>query len=265
MEDIWLLFVVLLVGAGGQLLDGTLGMGFGVFSASALLAAGFPPVTVVATVNAAKLLTGIFSGIAHWRAGNVRSDWLLPLIIPGVVGGVLGAYLLGSLPQEKFRFWMAVVLLGMGMIILCRTLFPAIFSAGSAVAGEPPRRFSRRLYLAIVGFVAGALNAISGAYGPFATSGVMLIGKAKPAHAIGTANMAEIFVAGAVIASFLSARGLQTVSWDLAIALDLGGALTAPLAAYACSRLPSRVLQLGVGVVLISLNLKVVISQIGIG
>ena len=262
MEDVWLLFVVLLVGAGGQLLDGTLGMGFGVFSASALLAAGFPPVTVVATVNAAKLLTGIFSGIAHWKAGNVRSDWLLPLIIPGVVGGVLGAYLLGSLAQEKFRFWMAVVLLGMGMIILCRTLFPAIFSAGSAVAGEPPRRFSRRLYLAIVGFIAGALNAISGAYGPFATSGVMLIGKAKPAHAIGTANMAEIFVAGAVITSFLSARGLQAVSWDLAIALDLGGALTAPLAAYACSRLPSRVLQLGVGVVLISLNLKVVIAQI---
>ena len=263
MEDISLLFVVLLVGAGGQLLDGTLGMGFGVFSASALLAAGFPPVTVVATVNAAKLLTGIFSGIAHWRAGNVRSDWLLPLIIPGVVGGVLGAYLLGSLPQENFRFWMAVVLLGMGMIILCRTLFPAIFSVGSASAGEPPRRFSRRFYLAIVGFVAGALNAISGAYGPFATSGVMLIGKAKPARAIGTANMAEIFVAGAVISSFLTARGLQTVSWDLAIALDLGGALTAPLAAYACSRLPSRVLQLGVGVVLIGLNLKVVIAQIG--
>ena len=91
----------------------------------------------------------------------------------------------------------------------------------------------------------------------------MLIGKAKPARAIGTANMAEIFVAGAVISSFLTARGLQTVSWDLAIALDLGGALTAPLAAYACSRLPSRVLQLGVGVVLIGLNLKVVIAQIG--
>jgi len=58
-----------------------LGMGFGVFSA------------------------GIFLGIAHWKAGNVRSDWLLPLIIPGVVGGMLGAYLLGSLPREKYRFW----------------------------------------------------------------------------------------------------------------------------------------------------------------
>jgi len=262
MEEAWLLFVVLLVGAGGQLIDGTLGMGFGVFSASVLLAAGFPPVTVVATVNAAKLLTGIFSGIAHWRAGNVRSDWLLPLIIPGVVGGVLGAHLLGSLPQDKFRFWMAVVLVGMGILILCRTLFPTIFSFGTASAGDSPRRLSRRFYLAIVGFAAGVLNAISGAYGPFATSGVMLIGKARAARAVGTVNMAEIFVAGAVISSFLSARGLQTISWDLAIALDLGGALTAPLAAYACGRLPSRVLQVGVGLALISLNMKVVISQI---
>jgi uncharacterized protein len=195
-------------------------MGFGVFSASVLLAVGFPPVTVVATVNAAKLLTGIFSGIAHWRAGNVRRDWLLALIIPGVVGGALGAHLLGSLPQEKFRFWMAVVLVGMGILILCRTLFPAIFCFGPSSAGESPRRSFRRFYLGIVGFAAGMLNAISGAYGPFATSGVILVGKAKPAHAVGTVNMAEIFVAGAVISSFLSARGLQTISWDLAIALD---------------------------------------------
>jgi uncharacterized membrane protein YfcA len=263
MEHGWSLFIVLLVGAGGQLLDGTLGMGFGVFSASVLLAAGFPPITVVATVNAAKLLTGIFSGIAHWKAGNVRWDWLLPLIIPGVVGGALGAHVMGSFPQDKFRFWMAAVLVGMGVLILCRTLFPAFFTFGPSLAGESSRRFSRRFSLGIVGFAAGALNAISGAYGPFATSGVILIAKAKPARAVGTVNMAEIFVAGAVISSFLSTQGLQTVSWDLAIALDVGGALTAPLAAYACRRLPSRILQAGVGLALISLNLKVVMSQIG--
>jgi uncharacterized membrane protein YfcA len=262
IEEASRLFVVLLIGAGGQLLDGTLGMGFGVFSASVLLAAGFPPVTVVATVNAAKLLTGIFSGIAHWKAGNVRRDWLLPLIIPGVLGGVLGAHLMGSLPQDKFRFWMAVVLVGMGLLILCRSLFATFFLRPSSASGSP-KAACRRFSLGILGFAAGALNAVSGAYGPFATSGVIMIGKAKPSRAIGTVNMAEIFVAGAVISSFLSARGLQTVSWDLAIALDVGGALTAPLAAYACRRLPSKILQLGVGLALISLNLRVVISQLG--
>jgi len=256
-------FLVLLVGSVGQLLDGTLGMGFGVFSASMLLAAGFAPVSVVATVNAAKILTGFFSGLAHWKAGNVRRDWLLPLIIPGVIGGALGAHLLASLPQEKFRFWMAVVLVGMGVLILCRSLFPTVVFLAPSSASESLRRFSRSFYLGILGFAAGILNAVSGAYGPLATSGVILIGRAKPSRAVGTVNVAEIFVAGAVISSLLSEKGLQTLSWDLAFALTLGGALTAPLAAYACRRLPSRVLQVGVGLALISLNLRVVISQIG--
>jgi uncharacterized membrane protein YfcA len=252
-------FIVLLVGAGGQLLDGTLGMGFGVFSASVLLAAGFSPVTVVATVNAAKLLTGIFSGIAHWKAGNVRRDWLLPLIVPGVAGGALGVYLLAFLPQAQFRFWMATVLSVMGGIILYRSLPFTNTSLGFSSVDEPPKS-CRSPYLGILGFAAGFLNAISGAYGPFATSGLILIARGKPHHAVGTVNVAEVFVAGAVISSLLSEKGLQAVSWDLAIALDLGGAMTAPLAAYACLRVPSKVLQVGVGLALICLNLKAVIS-----
>jgi uncharacterized membrane protein YfcA len=260
-EVLRFLFVVV-VGSVGQLLDGTLGMGFGVFSASVLLAAGFPPVTVVATVNAAKLLTGIFSGIAHWEAGNVRQDWLLSLIVPGVAGGALGVYFLASLPQAQFRFWMAVVLSVMGGIILWRSLC-SITSLGFSSISESSENSSRSPYLGILGFAAGFLNAISGAYGPFATSGVILIGRGKPHQAVGTVNVAEIFVAGAVISSLISEKGLQTVSWDLAIALDVGGALTAQLAAYACLRLPSKVLQVGVGLALICLNLGSVISRIG--
>jgi uncharacterized protein len=255
--------IVLLVGAGGQLLDGTLGMGFGVFSASVLLAAGFPPVTVVATVNAAKLLTGIFSGIAHWKAGNVRQDWLLPLIVPGVAGGALGVYFLASLPQGQFRFWTAAVLSVMGGIILYRSLTTTITCHKFSSVDDPLKSSSRNPHLVILGFAAGFLNAISGAYGPFATSGMMLIGKGKPHQAVGTVNVAEVFVAGAVISSLLSEKGLQTVSWELAIALDLGGALTAPLAAFICLRAPSKVLQVGVGLALICLNLKAVISQFG--
>jgi uncharacterized membrane protein YfcA len=158
---------------------------------------------------------------------------------------------------------MAVVLSVMGVIILYRSLSSTITSLGSPSISEPPASSSRSPYLGILGFAAGFLNAISGAYGPFATSGVILIGKGKPHQAVGTVNVAEIFVAGAVISSLLSEKGLQTVSWDLAIALDVGGALTAPLAAYACLRVPSKVLQVGVGLTLICLNFKVVISQFG--
>jgi len=187
---------------------------------------------------------------------------LLPLIIPGVTGGALGVYFLASLPQAQFRFWMAVVLIGMGVLILCRSLSSTITSLGFSPVSEPPKNSFRSPYLGTLGFAAGFLNAISGAYGPFAASGVILIGRGKPHQAVGTVNVAEIFVAGAVISSFLSEKGLQTIAWDLAIALDLGGALTAQLAAYACLRLPSKVLQLGVGLALICLNLGVVVSRI---
>lgn len=96
MDSPWLFTLVFGIGAGAQLVDGALGMGFGVVSASLLLAAGLPPVAVVATVNVAKILAGLFSGLAHWNAGNVRRDWLLPLIGAGIIGGVAGAHLLVS-------------------------------------------------------------------------------------------------------------------------------------------------------------------------
>jgi uncharacterized protein len=253
-------FFIFLLGAGGQLLDGTLGMGFGVFSASMLLAAGFTPVAVVSTVNTAKVFTGLFSGLAHWRAGNVRCNWLLCLIVSGVTGGVVGASLVVSVPPEQFRFWTAVVLLGMGALILCRVLFPNFFSIGLP-SGDLSARFFRGFCLAVLGLAAGFLNATSGAYGPLATSGVMLIAKAKPSFAVGTVNVAEIFVAASVILSFLVQKGLQTHSWELALPLILGGAVTAYPAAWACRKLPPKALQCAVGLALITLNLGVVISQ----
>jgi uncharacterized membrane protein YfcA len=252
--------LVLAVGAAGQLLDGTLGMGFGVFSASMLLAAGFAPVTVVSTVNIAKVFTGVFSGLAHWKAGNIRHTWLWCLVIPGVIGGTLGAYLLVSIPQEKFRFWTAVVLTGMGLVILCRSFFPALFFFGST-SRDIPVRFRRGLFLGILGLAAGFLNAASGAYGPLATSGVMLIARSKSSVAVGTVNVAEIFVAGSVILILLLQKGLYVPSWDLALALIVGGALTSYPAAYACRKLPPKALQFGVGLALVGLNLGIVISQ----
>ncbi|MGH7847892.1 MAG: TSUP family transporter, partial [Candidatus Binatia bacterium] len=87
LDESLVFFLVLVMGAAGQFLDGTLGMGFGVFSASMMLAAGFTPVTVVSTVNMAKVVTGLFTAVAHFKADNIRRAWLLPLIVPGVIGG----------------------------------------------------------------------------------------------------------------------------------------------------------------------------------
>lgn len=256
MHDMALFLLVLLVGSGGQLVDGTLGMGFGVFSTSLLLAIGLPPASVVATVNIAKVLTGVFSGLAHWKAGNVRRDWLLSLVVPGVVGAALGAHLLASLPRDGVRLWMGVILLGMGVIILWRCL------SRNPVSIWPQDRplLLSRICLGFLGLVSGFINGISGAYGPIATSAVMILSRAQPSQAVGTVSMAEIFVAGAAISGIASKTGLADLSWQLPLALILGGAITSPLAAYACRRLPPKILVLGVGVALIVLNLGVVVS-----
>jgi uncharacterized membrane protein YfcA len=155
---------------------------------------------------------------------------------------------------------MALVLVLMGLLILCRSFVPGLFDLGSASQGEPKRRWIRSLNLAIVGLVAGMLNAASGAYGPFATSGLMLTTRAKTSRAVGTVNFAEVFVASTVIFTFLFQEGLHAPAWDLVLALVLGGALTAPLAAYACRTLPPKLLQGGVGFALISLNFKALVS-----
>ena len=253
--------LIALAGSGAQLVDGTLGMGFGVFSASVLLALGFPPSVVVATVNVVKISAGLASGVSHWRAGNVRRDWLLPLIVPGMVGGALGAHVLGLLPPTRVRTWMSVALIAMGVLMLVRSLRPSLFNrAGTPGAPPEPSRLPR-LQLAGVGAVAGFLNALSGAYGPFATAAVMLTRRARPYFAVGTVSIAEVFVAIAVVSTLVTETGMAIVPWSVAIALSLGAVLTAPIAAYACQRLPRRVLILGTGLALIGLNVGVAVLR----
>ena len=254
--------LVVLVGSGAQFVDGTLGMGFGVFSASLLLASGFSPAAAVATVNVAKILAGLSSGLAHWRVGNVRRDWLLPLIGPGIIGGAAGAYLMASIPPERIRIWMSVVLVGMGILVLWRSLaLPRIY-APPTPRDSDRRSFRARGRLGLLGLVAGFLNALSGAYGPFATSAVMLTERWKPHLAVGTVSLAEFFVAGAVAFTFLFEMGFEAFPWGLAVALALGGALSAPFAASMCRHVPSRILGLGIGLALISLNVGAVVSLI---
>src|SRR3989304_9586630 len=108
--------VVAAIGGLAQVIDGSLGMGFGVFSSSMLMAAGFAPAGAVATVNAAKVFTGLASGLAHWRLGNVRVNWLISLSASGGGGGFLGSYLLTSIPAQAAKTWISAFLLAMGRV-----------------------------------------------------------------------------------------------------------------------------------------------------
>ena len=120
MFNITFLISMLLAGFAAQFIDGTLGMGYGVSSTSLLVAIGLAPAIVSASVHTAEIVTTLVSGIAHHQLGNVKRELVISLAFPGIIGGVLGAYFLSSIPGQTIRPWVAGLLLVMGCLIVCR-------------------------------------------------------------------------------------------------------------------------------------------------
>jgi len=232
-----------LVGFAAQLVDGCIGMAFGVIGSTFLLGIGLTPATASASMHAAEVFTTAISGLSHWKFGNV--DWRLvgALAGPGVVGGTIGAYLLGSLPGEAVRPAVNAYLAIMGVWILWRAFGPR-----RETAAEPPR------WTPLLGLGGGFLDAIGGGgWGPMVTT--TLVGQgATPRIAIGSVNLAEFFVTVSITATFLFTIGLEF--WPIIIALVLGGAIAAPLAAFAARRIPERPLMIIVGVAVTALSLR---------
>jgi hypothetical protein len=265
---IWML--VVLAGAIGQMVDGVAGMGFGVLSSTIMIAVGVDPVIAVSTVNITKLGSGVVSGLSHWRFGNTRPGWVLLLAAPGVVGGVGGALLLSSLPTYTARILISLILVTMGVIVFRRfwqrkgnapaapkdrvsPVTPA--SQPGETSAPPPFKLPRRLRVGGVGLLAGVVNGFSGAYGPLATSLMLLMGKSHPRYAVGSVNVAEFFVAAAVAATLIMRMDDTTFAWELPLALIFGSLLTGPLAAYLSRRLHARPMGLAIGATLVGLNL----------
>ncbi|MBI3953665.1 MAG: sulfite exporter TauE/SafE family protein [Chloroflexi bacterium] len=268
--ELWLWAIVLFGGAVGGLVDNVVGMGFGALSGSVMVGGGVAPVVVVTTINLAKVGSGAIAAFSHWRLGNVRWSWVLPLALAGVVGGVAGAFLLTHLPAQLTRLAMPSILLATGLLILYRFrpfggVVPSV-AGGSAEAELAAPPIVRRWHLALalpgpmglrlasIGWVAGVLNAVSGVFGPVATASVVLMDRSHPRYAVGTVNLAEFFVAGAVAGTLFWLGGVGESRWALALALLIGSAVGAPLGAYLCRRLPARTLGLGLGVAMVSLN-----------
>jgi uncharacterized membrane protein YfcA len=263
----WQWLVATMAGAVGQFLDSMAGMGFGALSGSVMLAGGIAPAVVVGTVSLAKIGSGCFSGLAHWRADNVRPRWVVQIAVPGMLGGVTSAYLLTGLPTETVRIWVPVVLFVMGLLLLRRFLLSAWglprFAGGSGAAnGEAVRPrplptfppVSLGAWLVGTGFIAGFVNGISGAFGPVATTAVALRMQGHPRYAIGSVNVAEVFVALAVSATILTRMSWEVIGWQLPVALVVGSLFTAPLGAYLASHLPARGVGIMLGLVLLGLN-----------
>jgi len=244
-------FVLLaLVGLAAQLVDGSLGMAYGVTSTTLLLAIGANPAMASATVHLAEIGTTLASGVSHHRFGNV--DWrvVTRIGIPGAVGAFLGATFLSNLSTEAAAPVMAVILLVLGAYVLVRFTFFGISTRN--LGRHLPTRF-----LAPLGLFAGFVDATGGGgWGPVGTPALLASGHMEPRKVIGTIDASEFLVAIAASLGFLIGLGGQGVVWWMAIALLLGGLIAAPIAAWLVRHLPARILGSAAGTAIVLVNIR---------
>jgi uncharacterized protein len=229
------------VGLFAQVVDGALGMAYGITSTSFLLSAGVPPAVASASVHLAEVFTTGFSGLSHWKLGNVNRALFQRLVIPGITGAVVGAYILTSIDGKALRPWIWGYLLLMGVYIIIKA-FRTI-----SVKTEPPT------YVAPLALVGGFVDSVGGGgWGPVVTTSLLTSGQ-EPRRTIGSVNAAEFFIA---IASGLSLTVLGGLTgWTTIAGLVLGGMFAAPLAAILTRRAPTKVLMIVVGLLITGLGL----------
>lgn len=229
------------IGFVAQMVDGALGMGFGLVANAVLLAIGTPPAASSAAIHAAKVFTGGASALSHAWFRNIDRRVFLHLVVPGMLGGLFGAVVLQHLPQGQLR-------VGVGVYLLCMGLWMSIRALRNTIT----RRQVHALGAHGTGLLAGTLDAIGGGgWGTVVTSSLIAQG-AEARYAIGTTNAAEFFVAIAISAALTASLGI--VSWVWLGGLIAGGVVAAPVAAWLTRHLPMRVLTAMVGFAVISLS-----------
>ncbi|GAB3982474.1 sulfite exporter TauE/SafE family protein [Plantactinospora veratri] len=249
------LLLLALVGLGAQLVDGSLGMAYGVTSTTLLLAIGTNPAAASATVHLAEIGTTLASGAAHWRFGNVDWKVVAKIGIPGAVGAFAGATFLSSLSTEVAAPVMALLLLTLGIYILVR------FTA----AGIPRDRLGqplRKRFLAPLGLLAGFVDSTGGGgWGPVGTPAILASGRMAPRKVIGSIDTSEFLVAVAASLGFLIGLGSENVNFGWVVALLLGGVVAAPIAAWLVRHIPPRILGSAVGGVIIVTNTRTLLRS----
>ena len=246
MDEWWLFFAVGLV---AQLIDGALGMAFGVTATTFMLSFGTSPVQASAMVHIAEIFTTAASGASHFAHRNI--DWTIVkrIAVPGTIGGILGATVLVNIDGKVIAPFVAAYLALLAVVILVRAL--KMFT--------PPRPQQRGM--PVLGFVGGVLDAIGGGgWGPIVTS--TLIGHGHvPRLVIGSVNLTEFLVTIATSAAFVLTLGFA----DLVpvIPLILGGLVSAPFAGYLTRVAPTRLLMVLVGCVILCLSLRSLLKFVG--
>ncbi|MEV0633951.1 sulfite exporter TauE/SafE family protein [Streptomyces sp. NPDC050619] len=249
------LILLALAGLGAQLVDGSLGMAYGVTSTTLLLAMGTNPAAASATVHLAEIGTTLMSGASHWRFGNVDWKVVAKIGVPGAVGSFLGATVLSKLSTEAAEPVMSLILLALGLYVMSRFTFRGLPKGN---LGKP----LRRRFLAPLGLVAGFLDATGGGgWGPVGTPALLASGRMEPRKVIGSIDTSEFLVAVAASLGFLFSLGSQGIDVAWVVAFLLGGLVAAPLAAWLVRLLPPRVLGSAVGGVILVTNVRTLVNS----
>lgn len=241
----WIPFA--LAGAIAQLIDGSLGMGFGLTSSTLLLTLGASAAGASAAVHIAEIGTTLSSGVSHWHRDNVDRRILIYLAVPGGIGAALGATLLASINLENGRVFISTILLLLGFVLLYRNIFQYI--QPNLVEISNPR------YLTFLGFTGGFVDASGGGgWGPVVTPTLMATTQTEPRKIIGTVSAAEFIVAVCASLAFLANLSRLDINWAAVAGLAIGGMLLAPVAAKIVAWLPKRQLGILVGIAIILIN-----------
>lgn len=253
------LLVLGFVGLLAQLVDGSLGMAYGVTSSSLLLATGIAPAAASAAVHLSEVGTTLVSGAAHWRFGNI--DWRVVRImaIPGGVFAFMGATFLVSLPGDTAKPWVALLLLSLGVYVVYRFL---------RLGGRRPtfRGRVKARFLVPLAAVAGTMDAIGGGgWGPVGTTSLLASGRIEPRKVVGSVDTAEFVVAVSASLGFLIGLGSAGIDFAWVGALLVGGVIAAPVAAYLVRHLPARILGTAAGGLIILTNVKTVLESTLVG
>ena len=249
-----MLVLIALVGLAAQLVDGGLGMAYGVTTSTLLLTIGANPAAASATVHLAEVGTTLVSGLSHWRFGNVDWGVVTKIGIPGAIGAFLGATALSNLDAAAARPFMSAVLLALGLFILVR------FTLGGLRSDRLGRAIPARL-LAPLGLFAGFMDAAGGGgWGPVGTPALLADGRLEPRKVVGSINSAEFLVTVAASLGFLFSLGSQGITWSWVLALLIGGVIAAPIAAALVRCVPSRVLGPAVGGLIVLTNARTLLG-----
>jgi len=259
---IWEDFIALAIaGLACGFVDSSLGMGYGVTSATVLVSFGIAPAVASASVHTAEAFVDIISAGSHLKFGNVRKDLLVPLLICGTIGAILGAAGLSFLTLNAAKPIVALILLCMGLVILIKFLFR--WKKGekrSSLSDSEEVNYSRKK-LAILGFVAGFIDASGGGgWGPILTPAFVASGS-NPRKAVGTVEFTEPVISFATFITFGLIIGFESFLWNIVLPILIGGIILTPVAAYLTSKTPRRLLGILVGLWVAVLNIRTLIMM----